>query len=94
MRRGLHDVVDLPDLVERPGVRVATRLEGDRVAHVAVISGGSSTAQTVRAIANARRQLGDVPETIGRVEVRLDEASRDRVLAAEAKRRRRAARGW
>ena len=89
-----HGFVELPELYRDLDVAVATRLdpESGTVRHVVQVCGGTSSGETVAAIARARDRLAHVPEALRDVEIALSPAAHANILAADAKRRRRAER--
>lgn len=81
----------LPDLVNRKGVRVTAELVDDRVVFVAHASASSSRFGDQRAIERLARKLGDVEEPIGRLVLHVDEHSADQIRKAAERRQARAA---
>lgn len=85
--------VDLPDLIASRGdVRVRSELVGETLRHVVIVPGGHSAVAMHAQIANARAVLRDVPEQLRHIEIKIDGHSAAQLIAAEAKRKRRAAR--
>ncbi len=89
-----HGFVELPELHRDRDVTVATRLDPEtlEVRHVVQIQGGASSGETARAMAVARQRLAHVPEELRDVEIALSPAAHASILAADAKRKRRAER--
>jgi hypothetical protein len=77
-------------VLERPGVLVHMRREGDRLVPVAVINGGSSGRDLAAALSNAREQLADVADPITNLHVVVDRHAAAQIAAAQLKRERRA----
>lgn len=86
--------IELPELHRDRDVTVAARLDPESgvVRHVVQIQGGTSSRETARAMATARARLAHIPEELREVEVALPPAAHAQILAADAKRKRRAER--